>query len=133
MDFDTLSLRDYLLLRAAAQKLQEKYECDLKQCPESIRTKSIENIMNLDLVISRCNRRECSFTTDEYRLLIAAVVNYSGILPPSSKNAHIAIPLLLEKLATLIMTIYYEKEPSAYNKTIKENKVAPVQKAITQT
>jgi hypothetical protein len=110
LNFDALSPRDYLILRAAAQKLQEKYENDLKQCPESMRTKSLESIIDLDLVISRCKRRECSFTADECRLLIAAVVNYRGIIPQSSKNAHDALPLLLEKLAAFIMTFYFDNE-----------------------
>jgi hypothetical protein len=131
LNFDALSIRDYLILRAAAQKLQEKYECDLRQCPEAMRTKSLENIINLDLVISRCNRRECSFTLDECKLLIAAVVNYRGILPQSSKNAHTAIPYLLEKLAALIMMIYSEQEPSVYNGTFKDSKIAMDQNAVT--
>jgi hypothetical protein len=130
LNFDALSHRDFLILRAAAQKLQEKYECDLKQCPESMRTKSLESIIDLDLVILQCKRRECSFTADECKLLIAAVVNYRGILPQSSKNAHTAIPLLLEKLAAIIMMAYSDKEPLAYSNTIKENKVALAQAIV---
>ena len=103
MNFDVLSHRDYLILRTASQKLKEKYECDLRQCPESLRAKSLEYITSLDFVISLCSRGENSFTADECRLLIAAVVNYSGVLPESSKNALTAIPLLLEKLAAIIM------------------------------
>lgn len=122
LNFDTLSLRDYLILRTAAQRLQEKYTFDLRQCPESMRLKSLESIYSLDQVILRCVRRECSFTADECRLLMAAVVNYRGILPQSSKNAHAAIPLLLEKLSILIMAVYSERESVTFN---KENKVDP--------
>lgn len=118
---ETLSHRDYLILRTAAQKLKEKYECDLRQCPESMRTKSLESIIDLDFVISQCNRSDCSFTEDECKLLIAAVVNYRGILPQSSINTHIAIPLLLEKLADLLMPMYAKKEPLAYNNAIRES------------
>jgi hypothetical protein len=95
-----------------------------------MRIKSLENIINIDLVISRCNRRESSFTADECKLLIAAVVNYRGILPQSSRNALTAIPLLLEKLAAIIMTVYSDKEPSVYSNT---NKVTQAQKAVTCT
>lgn len=112
MSFDVLSHRDYLILRTAAQKLQEKYECDLRQCPESMRAKSLENITDLDYVILRCKRRECSFTADECRLLMAAVVSYRGILPQSSKNALAAIPILLEKLAAIITAVFSEREPN---------------------
>lgn len=120
MNFDALSHRDFLILRTAAQKLKEIYESDLRQCPESMRTKSLENINSLNFVISRCNRMESSFTADECKLLIAAVVNYRGILPQRCKNTHIVMPLLLEKLAGFILTSYSEKEPLAYNNTIKE-------------
>jgi hypothetical protein len=130
LNFDTLSIRDYLILRAAAQKLQEKYESDLKQCPESMRLKSLESIIKLDLVILRCSRKECSFTTDECRLLIAAVVNFHGILSPNSKKAHAAIPILLEKLAAIIMATFTEREPLINN---KEGKVEQSSKLVICT
>ena len=114
MNFDVLSSKDYLILRATAKKLQEKYECDLRHCPETMRTMSLTSIINLDLAISRCMNRESSFTADECRLLIAAVINYRGKLSQSSESAHFLVPLLLEKLKALFISVDSEKELPAY-------------------
>ena len=119
MNFDVLSPKDYLILRATAKKLQEKYECDLRHCPESMRTMSLKNIINLDLVISRCMNSESSFTADECKLLIAAVINYRGKLSQSSESAHFIIPLLLEKLKALFIAVDSEKELPVY--TIRDS------------
>lgn len=121
MNLDALSIRDYLVLRTAAKRLREKYESDLRHCPEPMRTMSLESIINLDLVISRCNKRECSFTADECKLLMAAVINYRGILPQSCENAHLIILLLLEKLKALTMMIDSEKELTICHYTINES------------
>lgn len=121
MNIDALSLEDFLVLRASAQRFQEKYECDLRQCSESMRAKNIEKIINLDMAISRCNRRENSFTPAECKLLIAAVEYYRGILPQSSQNAHLIITILLEKLAAYIFKIRSDNMPIVYSNNINDS------------
>lgn len=95
------TLPDYLILRAAAQRYQEKHEAMLRQSSGPARKTILENIIDLDLAISRCNRRECTFTPAERGLLAEAVLFYRGVLPESSREAHRLIPGVLEKLAAL--------------------------------
>ena len=101
MESMAFTLADYMILRAAAQKYQEKQETMLKGASGAARRKVLENIINLDLAISRCDRRECSFTLIECAMLTDALQHYRGILPESSESAHLMIPVLFRKLAAL--------------------------------
>ena len=97
----TLSLSDYLILRAAAQNMQDRQERLLFDLAGEKRKPIIDNIINLDLAISRCNRRECSFTAVECALLTKALELYQDVLPQSS-NAHGMIPSLFSMLSMLL-------------------------------
>ena len=101
MNIIAFTLPDYLILRAAAQKTLEKQEALLRQSSGAVRKNILESIIDLDLAISRCNRRECSFTVIECGLLAEAVEYYRSILPISCGDAHRLIPLVLEKIEAL--------------------------------